>query len=176
MQNNIVFWGVIALQIAGAGALSHFYAVQQANSTYESNQGANAELAKAEAAQVQVQVQAPSTPAIDTSQSAATIVGPIAANKELEESDIDMTPLMIAAGKGDELEVARLLGEGASVSVQTKSGNTALLLAAGSGHVFCVRQLINAGANPKQFNNEGDNALSLARQRGHDSVVQLLSN
>jgi Ankyrin repeats (3 copies) len=173
MQNNQIFWAVIALQIIGAGALSAIYSSQQAESVYETNQRMDAK--QGDGAPIQVQVDAPTAPTSVGKESTATVVGPITTNNDLEQSGIGITPLMIAAGKGDELEVARLLGEGASVLDQTKFGNTALIYAAGAGHIFCVQQLINAGADPRHFNSDGDNALSLARQRGHQNVVEALS-
>jgi ankyrin repeat protein len=62
--------------------------------------------------------------------------------------DFNRLPLSIAAGAGDEVMTAVLLGHGALVDAYSGDGCTALTYAAMlSGNVDVVRSLLNAGAN-----------------------------
>lgn len=59
--------------------------------------------------------------------------------------------------------VKTLLGEGASVALTDRQGNTALHYAAGYGRVDALRMLLDAGANAAEVNGNGKNALELVK-------------
>lgn len=70
-----------------------------------------------------------------------------------------VTPLMRAAGRGDNREIERLLDSGARASGADSSGWTPLMYAAANGQWFNVQQLVKAGADPNQSSINGDTAL-----------------
>lgn len=72
--------------------------------------------------------------------------------------------------------VKTLLGEGASVQLVDRQGNTALHYAAGYGRVDALRMLLDAGANAAEVNGNGKNALELVKCVGSvlDVVVVLV--
>lgn len=84
------------------------------------------------------------------------------------------TPLMIAAGRGHEAIVRRLLEVGAYVNQAGDDGVTALIAAALNGHTATVQLLLKAGANCKLENDHGKTALNLAIDRNHKEVIKLL--
>ncbi|MFG2228281.1 ankyrin repeat domain-containing protein [Streptomyces sp. NPDC048644] len=81
-----------------------------------------------------------------------------------------------AAGHGDVISVARLLGQGAAVDAPDTGGRTALDLAVGQGHADVVRLLIGAGADLEQRAGAyGESTpLCLAAIHGHTAVVGAL--
>ena len=94
----------------------------------------------------------------------------------VRDSD-DMTPLMWAAGYGQNLTIDLLLGLDADPNLKSKSGQTALMLAANRGFLHIVKTLIGGGANLDDVNDTGCTALMYAAYRNHSLVVQeLLKN
>ncbi|WP_328723558.1 ankyrin repeat domain-containing protein [Streptomyces sp. NBC_00247] len=84
--------------------------------------------------------------------------------------------LVLSAGDGDVIEVARLLGQGAVVDAPNRHGRTALDRAVEQGHADVVRELVGAGANLEQQAGEYQEStpLCLAASQGHTAVVGVL--
>ncbi len=80
--------------------------------------------------------------------------------------EMNFTPLIVAAGKGDSKSLEILIDEQADVHAANKCGVAALQFAARDGHVDCVKKLISAGALDKQ-NLIGETALLWAVSRDH---------
>lgn len=84
------------------------------------------------------------------------------------------TPLMLAALRGDEDAVHRLLVHGAEVNATNRAGGSALMTAAIQGHLEVVRLLINKGATLNAKNDKGWTALMYAAWNGHTDIVKTL--
>ena len=94
---------------------------------------------------------------------AARATGALIGAGELETADRDgMTPLAIAAQRGDGEILGRLLRAHAALEARTRTGNTPLLLAAAAGRTDAVRQLVSAGAKLEARNELGNTALLAA--------------
>ena len=85
-----------------------------------------------------------------------------------------ITPLMVAALKGQHGVVRLLLEHKAIVDLQTADEDTALLYAAGEGHQESVQELLWAGASTELRNQEGSTALEMAEYEGHTATAELL--
>ncbi len=87
-----------------------------------------------------------------------------------------LTPLILAAGRGDEAMVALLLEHGADpdATCGCDAHETALFAAALRGRERVVAQLLDAGADPTRTNHVGFTAADVARMRRHEGVVQRL--
>ena len=86
-------------------------------------------------------------------------------------------PLHLAAAKGHEEAVIRLICHGAKASLRNSSGQTPLHRAACAGKPLVVAALLQSDSsvsNLKDFSEEGNTALHLAAQDGHFDVVRLL--
>lgn len=86
-------------------------------------------------------------------------------------------PLHLAASKGHEQAVIRLLCHGAKASIRNAFGQTALHRAACAGKPQSVAVLMEsdpAAVNWKDFSEDASTALHLAAEDGHLSVVRLL--
>lgn len=86
-------------------------------------------------------------------------------------------PLHLAASKGHEQVVMRLLCHGAKASTRNAFGQTALHRAACAGKPQAVAVLIESDlsiVNWKDFSEDANSALHLAAEDGHISVVRLL--
>lgn len=85
------------------------------------------------------------------------------AGMRVDDPDTDgITPLMLAAAKGNSRTVALLLGRGASGSAVTKNGETALMFAAAKGKYDVAQLLLAAGSPVNASNTAGMSALFLA--------------
>lgn len=86
------------------------------------------------------------------------------------------TSLAVAAWKGQESVVARLLSNGATDdNVRGFHGSTMLFYAADGGHRGVVDQLVSHGIDPNACDDDGQTALFCAVERGKfDVVLQLL--
>ena len=95
-------------------------------------------------------------------------------------NELGNTPLMVAAGKGYEAMVARLLESGASQKQVNRDGMNPLMFAAQNGHLAVMNQLIQAlppeaiATITEQADLNGRTALILAAQKQQDQVVQFL--
>jgi hypothetical protein len=84
------------------------------------------------------------------------------------------TPLMLAALRGDEDAVRRLLIYGAEVNATNNAGGNAFMTAALQGHQQIVRLLLDKGASINAKNNKGWTALMYAAWNGHSDIVKML--
>ncbi|KAF0683360.1 Aste57867_24572 [Aphanomyces stellatus] len=86
-----------------------------------------------------------------------------------------VTPLLIAAIKGDEFVVNYLLDEGVDVNFgSTKEANSPLGMATMHGHLAVVEALLESGANPHYANAKGESVYQLAAAYGHANIECLL--
>ncbi|MFN3625904.1 MAG: quinoprotein dehydrogenase-associated putative ABC transporter substrate-binding protein [Hyphomicrobium sp.] len=100
----------------------------------------------------------------------------------------DLTPLMIAAsqvkhgegaiflpGSTRQLDLARdLIGRGADVNAQSKSGVTALMIAAARNVAPMIGLLMQAGAKPDLRSAQGKTAAEIAEQNGAEAAAKAL--
>lgn len=89
-----------------------------------------------------------------------------------------LTPLVLAATRGDRALVHLLLEKGARPDGQCgcEAGETALFAAALAGHADVVRTLLFAGADPNKVNAVGHSPLHVAVMREHATVEAALSS
>lgn len=88
-----------------------------------------------------------------------------------------MTPLLWAAGYGQNLTVEYLLRSGANPNHRSRGGKTALILAAAKGYLHVVKTLVRSGANVNELDDMNCSALMYAACEDHSLVVQeLLKN
>jgi len=86
-----------------------------------------------------------------------------------------ITPLMLAASRGDFATVEQHLAQGdEDVDVQDNFGYTALMYAASAGHERVVEALLAAGSDLQKKNRQGLASLDLALAKGHAEVVRAL--
>ncbi|MDY6985652.1 MAG: ankyrin repeat domain-containing protein [Candidatus Thermoplasmatota archaeon] len=92
-----------------------------------------------------------------------------------DRDDNGVTPLMLAAAKGDVRRVRDLIAKGADVNARNKWGATALMYAVNhSGSVEVAKILIENGADVNARDNNGETALIDATDRGNREMVKLL--
>lgn len=86
--------------------------------------------------------------------------------------------LILAATRGDENDVRRLIGEKANLNAQGKDGNAALLIASKQGFTHIVKALleVNGGrrVNINMKNHRGWTSLMLAADAGNKDIIDLL--
>ncbi|KAL5470831.1 hypothetical protein EMCRGX_G028866 [Ephydatia muelleri] len=85
-----------------------------------------------------------------------------------------LSPLFIAAMKGDLEEVKRLLALGVDINESTKWGNTPLHAACYKGRTEIARLLLERGADLKRTTKAGITPLHLACFGRHADTVRLL--
>ena len=88
--------------------------------------------------------------------------------------DLEDTPLIKAAYKGQKDIVDILLKAGADVDDQDKFGNSVLIEATKKGHADIVRELIHEGADIDAKDKDGYTALMAASYYGHIEVIKEL--
>lgn len=94
---------------------------------------------------------------------------------EVNSFDEDgLSPLWIAAERGDLKIVQSLLSAGAKNDKACKDGYTPLMVAAINGHKKVTQILLDAGADLDKTNNKGSFPLFLAAEYGHTEVVKAL--
>jgi ankyrin repeat protein len=84
------------------------------------------------------------------------------------------TALIVAAGRGHEAVVRRLLERGANIEATDTKASTAVMLAASGGHTATVKLLLKEGAKIEATDVNGSTALRFAAGRGHQATVKLL--
>ena len=85
------------------------------------------------------------------------------------------TPLMVAAVKGHEKVVKKLILAGANLEMQTANGNTALHFAASFNHIQCGILLAEGGASVRTKNNFFRTPLHRANAEFKEAIKQALS-
>jgi len=88
--------------------------------------------------------------------------------------DNNMTPLLWAAGYGQNSTVEFLLKSGANPNHKSNGGRTALMFAASKGFCHVVRTLIIDGAYLDEVDETGSSALIYAAHQGRNLVIQEL--
>ena len=96
------------------------------------------------------------------------------ANLEAELADRHERAVHLATQAGRAESVARLLGAGAAVDVQTAEGFRALHMAAELGRADLVTLLIGAGASPSAAARGGQTPAALAEAKGHAALAASL--
>lgn len=89
-----------------------------------------------------------------------------------------LSPLMVAAVKGNAKIISMLVNTGANINQTNKWGHNALTLAVVNGHTEVVRMLLKAGigANQRIYGGpyNGDTALHIALDKGYEEIAQIL--
>lgn len=83
-------------------------------------------------------------------------------------------PLVDAADRGDETEVARLLQDGIPVDSRGDFGMTPLMRAAFKGKTDIVNMLLQAGADVDAVDLGGASAMHLAVRQGNTDIIKIL--
>ncbi len=86
-----------------------------------------------------------------------------------------VSPLSIAAQRGNLLIVEMLIKSGADVNVEGHNGATALIHASHFGYVDIVKVLLRANADVDKRNFKGTTAIMRASQEGKKNVVRILA-
>jgi ankyrin repeat protein len=84
------------------------------------------------------------------------------------------TKLWLAADRGEQAEVARLLGERADPNIPHRDGGTPVLYAACYGHLACAQLLVAGGGDLTIANKNGITPLSDAEKRGHTEIAAFI--
>jgi uncharacterized protein len=84
------------------------------------------------------------------------------------------TPLHYAASGGEPKLVALLLDQGADIEAASPNGTTALMMAAGYGAQDSAVLLVSRGAKSRAKNMAGLDAVEFARRAGRDKLVKQL--
>lgn len=85
-----------------------------------------------------------------------------------------LTPLVIAASKGEAETVRSLLAQGASINATSADGRTALIAAVQQGHIDVVQSLIDAGASLDTAARGTGTALEVAERKSEAQIAALL--
>ena len=93
----------------------------------------------------------------------------------MKSSPNGITPLMLAASRGDCAAVEDLLARaGEEVNAQDNFGYTALMYAASAGDGPALEALVRAGGDLLMKNCQGLSALDLALAKGHEGAALIL--
>jgi len=88
----------------------------------------------------------------------------------------DITPLHVAAVRGDAEVARRLLDAGAEINVPSEHGYTALHEAVAQGHRETVFLLVQRGASLGLMNDDGQTPLALAQILQNSDIERLLQS
>ena len=89
-------------------------------------------------------------------------------------TEINVTPLYLAAWYGHVAVVTKLLQENADVYAATAGGWTPLHRAAGYGHAAVAELLLQANASPTAVDKDGDTPTDIAKQRWPGELAKRL--
>lgn len=89
-------------------------------------------------------------------------------------TEVEYSPLFVAAHQGRGLAVETLLEHGAGIAARNEHGWNAMHAAASQGHLDTVKLLVARGLSVADETALGDNALVVAVQRGHYDTVQYI--
>ncbi len=92
---------------------------------------------------------------------------------EYVAGDLDFN-ILIAAHKGYENEVLRLLNKGANINAKSYEGVSPLMYAVSGGHARLVKMLILNGADVNAKPEDGRSALITATQKGQQEIAEEL--
>ncbi len=81
--------------------------------------------------------------------------------------------LFAAAARGDAVEIARLIAEGADVKARDGHQRTPLHVAAHGGHREAVRALVVGGADPRALDSRRYDIVTIAAVRDDEAMVRL---
>lgn len=98
----------------------------------------------------------------------------IAQQQQVNDSDENLTPLMVASTYGNARQVAQLIKEGADVNAKTDKGTTALMKAVLNNHLEVANLLIKAGADVHVEDELHNNLLVIAVYKSNPRMVDLL--
>ncbi|MBA7517093.1 hypothetical protein ES705_09143 [subsurface metagenome] len=101
-----------------------------------------------------------------------TLVTPIDTSDYIT-GDIDFN-LIIAADRGDDKEVLRLLNKGAYIDIRTSEGVTPLMYAVQNKHEQVVKILLLNGANPNLYDYNGTPSLIAAIRNNDLNISEML--
>lgn len=88
-------------------------------------------------------------------------------------SNVNETPLMHAAAKGD-LQAVQQVSNGGSITEEDTNGRNALLYAIINDHLTVVQYLLQQGANANSADKLGNTALIIAATVGDIEIIKLL--
>jgi ankyrin repeat protein len=97
-----------------------------------------------------------------------------AGHKDIAEMFARETQLLVAAGKGDNNAVKKLMDEGAEMNVRDPDGRTPLTEAVWGNHIATVKLLLDKGADPNARKTDGATPMSIAAGKGYKEIVELL--
>uniref|UniRef100_A0A2C9K5W1 Uncharacterized protein n=1 Tax=Biomphalaria glabrata TaxID=6526 RepID=A0A2C9K5W1_BIOGL len=84
------------------------------------------------------------------------------------------TPLMVAAMKGDETMLEKLLKLKADANIVDKDQNNALMLVCANSRTLSVKRLLPISQNLNEVNSNGQSAIILASEAGSKDIVNVL--
>ncbi len=119
-------------------------------------------------------------PASSAAPAPSVATAPAARSTQASASDVNArgpdgsTALMWAAHRGDVAAVARLIHDGASVSLVSHYGASAMSEAASMGNAAIIKLLLAAGADVDSANPGGETALMEVARTGHVEAAELL--
>jgi ankyrin repeat protein len=91
-----------------------------------------------------------------------------------KQFDVQFTPLMVAAYKGDYEIAQKILQKGANPDSTNNEGTTALTVACNFGDIKFASLLLQHGADINKQDNEGMSCLMYATLRNHEDFVTML--
>ena len=93
---------------------------------------------------------------------------------DVNARDLSETPLIVAAGRGNEEIAQYLVSHGADVNAGRENGRSALVQAICNHHPELAKWLISKGADVNVRDSYGDTVLHYAAHYGNSEVTQLL--
>lgn len=82
--------------------------------------------------------------------------------------------LMIAASRGYNFEVRKMLLKGADIETETEEGATPLIIAVSAGHLDVVKTLLAYGADPDKITNDGMSSLLISAKNNNVDMAEVL--